>query len=77
MCGIEPSNLAEELPDLRIGFDSVDWYQEEIDRYRELANRFTEDAARHDSKETGKSEQDADAQHLQLLVGFTKPFLQG
>jgi hypothetical protein len=36
MCGIEPSNLAGELPGLRIGIDSIDWYQKEIDRYREL-----------------------------------------
>ncbi len=76
MCAIEPSNLAGELPGLRIGFDSVDWYQQEIDRYRELAKRIVEDADRHQSKETAKSERDGDAEHLQLLDGFTKPFLQ-
>ena len=42
MCGIEPSNLAGELPELKIGRDSVDWYQEEIDRYQELADKFIE-----------------------------------
>jgi CheY-like chemotaxis protein len=66
MCGIEPSNLADELPGLRIGIDSVDWYQKEIDRYREL----------NDSNETGESEQEKNAEYLKRLIGFSTPFLQ-
>jgi CheY-like chemotaxis protein/glycine cleavage system H lipoate-binding protein len=42
MCGIEPSNLAKELPDLRIGQDSVEWYQQEIDRYHGLSGKYLE-----------------------------------
>jgi glycine cleavage system H protein len=61
MCGIEPSNLARELPDLRIGGDSVDWYQEEIDRYHELL-----------SDTTGESEQNRNAAYIKLLTGFSK-----
>ncbi len=34
-CGIEPSNLAEELRSLRIGAEAIEWYQEEIDRFVE------------------------------------------
>jgi CheY-like chemotaxis protein/glycine cleavage system H lipoate-binding protein len=76
MCGIEPSDLARELPDLRIGLDSVDWYKKEIDRYSELSNRFMEEASRSGLNETGESEQNRNAEYLDLLVGFTKPFLQ-
>ena len=63
MCGIEPSNLARELPDLRIGGDSVTWYQEEIDRYHELS-----------SDTTGESEQNRNAAYIELLAGFSKPW---
>ncbi|MCP4372708.1 MAG: response regulator, partial [Deltaproteobacteria bacterium] len=52
MCGIEPSNLAGELSGLRIGSESVHWYQHEIDRYNELSNKFREDASQHESNKT-------------------------
>lgn len=65
MCGIEPSNLAGELPDLKIGRDSVDWYQQEIDRYQSLSAKFIEDAA-----------QNGNAGYTKLLSSFSKEFLQ-
>ncbi len=76
MCGIEPSNLASELPDLRIGSDSVDWYQAEIDRYHTLSNKFLEDTAQYESTETAESEQARQAEYTKLLIDFSKPFLQ-
>lgn len=36
ICLMEPSDLAAELADLRIGQPVVRWYQEEIDRLREV-----------------------------------------
>jgi ActR/RegA family two-component response regulator/glycine cleavage system H lipoate-binding protein len=76
MCGIEPANLATELPELRIGRDSVDWYQQEIDRYHELSNKFIQDTAQYESSETAESEQNRNAEYKKLLIGFSKPFLQ-
>jgi len=76
MCGIEPSNLAGELPDLKIGLDSVNWYQGEIDRYTELASRYSEDAARLDPNETGQNEQNRNTENLELLARYTETFLQ-
>lgn len=76
MCGIEPSNLAGELPGLSIGRDSIDWYQEEIDRYHELSNKFVEETAQFESSETGEGEQKRNAEYTKLLVEFSKPFLQ-
>jgi CheY-like chemotaxis protein len=34
LCALQPSDLAEELPGLRIGRALVDWYQDEIARLR-------------------------------------------
>lgn len=36
MCCIDPSNLPEELPPLKIGVDSVNWYKAEIDKYKNM-----------------------------------------
>jgi len=38
-CVLEPSDLAAELPGLRIGRPVVDWYQQEIGRLREAWSR--------------------------------------
>ena len=70
MCRIEPSNLAKELPGLKIGRDSVDWYQQEIDRFHELASGFISG----DDKE--EEQQLSTTQYVELLDSFAKPFRQ-
>ena len=76
MCGIEPSNLAGELPQLKIGRDSVDWYQEEIDRFHELANQFIHDTSELESDDKGESDQIRAAEYKKLLIGFSGSFLK-
>jgi len=68
MCRIEPSNLAGELPGLKIGRDSVDWYQQEIDRFHELASGFTSGEDEEDGQQLSAT------QYVELLDSFTKPF---
>ena len=76
MCGIEPSNLAEELPGLSIGRDSISWYQGEIDRYQVLADKFIENISQYESDEAETGEQDRNKEYTKLLIGFSEPFLQ-
>jgi glycine cleavage system H protein len=76
MCGLEPSNLASELPDLKIGHDSVDWYHAEIDRYQALADKFIEKTAQVESDQTEEGEKFRKQEYKNLLVDFSKPFLQ-
>jgi len=76
MCSIEPSNLAGELPELKVGRDSVNWYQDEIDRYQELANKFIENTSQYESNETEESEKSRKEEYTKLLIRFSKPFLQ-
>jgi len=76
MCGIEPSNLASELPDLKIGHDSVDWYHAEIERYQALADKFIEKTAQVESDETEAGEKFKREEYKNLLVDFSRPFLQ-
>jgi len=76
MCGVEPSNLANELMDLKIGRDSVNWYQSEVERYQELANKFIEHTANLGSVDTAENVQGRKEEYKKLLEGFSQPFLQ-
>jgi CheY-like chemotaxis protein len=76
MCRIEPSKLASELPGLRIGHDAVEWYQQELERYSQLANG---DKAGPDQPDSGASPTPASPpapQQVDLLARFTNAFLQ-
>jgi len=42
VCAIEPSNLSQDLQDMRIGVDAVSWYQKEVDKYMEIVKRINE-----------------------------------
>jgi CheY-like chemotaxis protein/glycine cleavage system H lipoate-binding protein len=76
MCRIEPSNLTAELPGLKIGHDAIDWYQEELDRYSELAGNggAAVDALAAAGTETGG--EGGTENQRELLMRFAKPFLQ-
>jgi len=76
MCGIEPSNLAGELPGLTLGLDSIDWYQKEVGRFSELSGKLMENPSPAESTGSGKSVRIADAAYTDLLAGFTKPFIR-
>jgi len=73
MCGIEPSNLAGELTGLKIGRDSIDWYQSEIDRFNRLSSEYAQDGTLPGPEQP---EQAGNADELKVLVDFAKPVLQ-
>jgi len=74
MCRIEPSDLAAELPALKIGHDAIDWYQEELDRYSQLARNGGADAAATLS-EAESDRPVSDEERLKILARFAEPFL--
>jgi DNA-binding response OmpR family regulator len=70
MCGIEPSDLAGELPGLKIGHDSVDWYRKEIDRFHDIASGIIK---QNSASEAGEGQPLSTAQYIELLDSFAKP----
>jgi CheY-like chemotaxis protein len=76
MCRVEPSNLAAELPDLKIGHDAVDWYQAELDRYSQLARNGGTDAAAVALGEPDNGGPGSEEERLKILAQFSEPFLQ-
>jgi CheY-like chemotaxis protein len=74
MCGIEPSDLTSELSGLRIGQDSVQWYQEEIQRLHELSEQYMKEISGNESAKSRAGEQATKTEYTKLLVEFSKPF---
>lgn len=74
MCGIEPSNLSAELPALKVGRESVTWYQQEIDRFHKLSSELVPEKVSSDSDEDGDADPVGAAKYKQLLIEFSKPF---
>lgn len=76
MVCLEPSNLSEELRSLRIGVDSVKWYEKEVDKFSELARSGESETAATDAsgrpKDSREQRQPADA----FPVWFADTFLQ-
>lgn len=74
ICRIEPTNLAAELWDLKIGHDAVDWYQAELDRYSELASNADQNLFAGEGDEREGSPADSAKQAMNVLERFAEPF---
>ena len=53
VCRIEPTKLADDLREMKVGEDAVAWYRGEVDRYTEMKEKI--------ARERGDEEADADA----------------
>ncbi|MDP2240811.1 MAG: response regulator [Burkholderiales bacterium] len=76
MCCIEPSNLPEELPFLKIGADTINWYRGEIDNYSEILKKVEKE--NQQLALAGKSDDKAGKQKIddRFLEEFVRTFLQ-
>jgi len=76
MCCVDPSNLSEELPDLKIGADTINWYKEEIERYNEIVRAGEKERLQTDSSGKVIDEAEKRKRDEQFLEQFAKNFLQ-
>jgi CheY-like chemotaxis protein len=76
VCGLEPSRLGDELQDLRIGADAVEWYQAEVKSFRQTLKGLME---RRAEAEEGEREAQpptlADSTPDELWQAFASSFL--
>lgn len=75
MCCIEPSRLPEELPSLKIGVDSINWYKQEIDKYTEIVKRVEREGAPAESSGKGDDRAGKQKTDEMILEEFVKTFL--
>jgi CheY-like chemotaxis protein len=76
MCVMEPSSLATELALLRIGRDSVNWYEEELHRYYELADQLERATQESAPEHSGDKSSLEDGDYRRLMVEFSKLFVR-
>jgi CheY-like chemotaxis protein len=77
MCCINPSNLAGELPSLKIGVDSVNWYREEINKYNKIVSQFEKERLTIGSSTQGKDKARQQETDAKFLEEFAKAFPLG
>jgi glycine cleavage system H lipoate-binding protein len=77
MCCIDPSNLAEELPSLKIGADSINWYKGEIDKYNEITRRVEKNRLPLDSSRQGSDKAEKQKTAETFFQEFAKAFPLG
>lgn len=74
MVCMEPKNLNNEIQALKIGSDTVDWYQKEIDKYHGIVKELDAKQEETKGKEGGKGELDTESLHEKVWDVFTKSF---
>lgn len=77
MCCIDPSNLAGELPSLKIGVDSVNWYREEINKYNNIVSQFEKERPAIASSTQGNDKARQHKTDEKFLEEFAKAFPLG
>ncbi len=77
MCCIDPSNLPEELPALKIGVDSVNWYREEINKYNKIARQFERERLASGSSPKGEDIARQQATEAKFVEEFARAFPLG
>ncbi len=70
ICNIEPANLTDELKTLKIGADTVSWYQKEIDKFSKILNKIN-----REEKDAG-GEMKAEQLNEKVWEAFPDSFLQ-
>ena len=76
MCGIEPSDLAAELPAMKIGRDAVEWYQDELNRYSRLADELGTEPATGDHPDEDVPPTNENPGRQRLLSRYSESFLK-
>jgi len=73
MCNIEPENLNNELPGLKIGSDTMKWYQKEIDRFHEISKTINA-RLEESSQQEGKSASNSDRFVASVWAAYSEYF---
>lgn len=76
VCRLQPEDLAADLESLRIGRTAVDWYEEEIERFTNLAREIDGDKETTDDGGESSSEDGGNRMSDKLWEAFSRSFLQ-
>ncbi len=75
MCLIEPSSLSEELHYLKIGRETIDWYQQEINKYNEILRKAEKEKEQIESSGEGNNAAEKERLDKKIWGEFSQTFL--
>jgi CheY-like chemotaxis protein len=74
-CKIEPTKLAEDLKEMKVGEDAVSWYREEVERYTEMKEKITREKADAEAEPDAGEDAASDVQDQATWAAFSQTFI--
>jgi len=74
-CKIEPTKLAEDLKEMKVGEDAVSWYREEVERYTEMKEKITREKADAEAEPDAGEDAASDVQDQATWSAFSQTFI--
>jgi CheY-like chemotaxis protein len=75
ICRIEPTKLAEDLKDMKVGEDAVSWYRDEVDRYTEMKEKIAREKGDAEAEPDAGEDTANDVQDQATWAAFSQTFV--
>jgi glycine cleavage system H lipoate-binding protein len=75
ICRIEPTKLADDLKDMKVGEDAVAWYREEVDRYTEMKEKIAREKGDAEAEPDAGKDAANDVQDQATWAAFSQTFV--
>jgi CheY-like chemotaxis protein len=75
LCRIEPTKLADDLKEMKVGEDAVSWYRKEIERYTEMKKRIAREKGEAEAEPDAGEDAASDVQDQATWVAFSQTFI--
>jgi CheY-like chemotaxis protein len=75
LCRIEPTKLADDLKEMKVGEDAVSWYRGEVDRYTEMKEKITRESGDAEAEPDAGEDAASDVQDPATWAAFSQTFI--
>jgi CheY-like chemotaxis protein len=75
LCRIEPTKLADDLKEMKVGEDAVSWYRKEIERYTEMKKKIAREKGEAETEPDAGENAASDVQDQATWVAFSQTFI--
>jgi glycine cleavage system H protein len=75
LCRIEPTKLADDLKEMKVGEDAVSWYRKEIERYTEMKKKIAQEEGETEAEPDAGEDAASDVQDQATWAAFSQTFI--
>jgi CheY-like chemotaxis protein len=75
ICRIEPTKLAGELKEMKVGEEAVSWYREEVERYTEMKEKIAREKGGAEAEPDAGEDAASDVQDQATWTAFSQTFI--